>query len=178
MLWIFFDSNKWVIHYKYWWGRVPQLEYVFENLILNGQSNNRSETVSRPFTSWEGVFFGDRPRRHLTTQRERVSKFNSKLRIHRRTLWASKFYNTLTTQKFPCYSVSSLFFKLLNLIFYYIKLDLSLPYNCVPNVHSPLPLLNSKNLLSQDKTDHIQLNRLYYLSKNAEAGGVTEKYKH
>jgi hypothetical protein len=33
------------------------------------------------------------------------------------------------------------------------------------NVHSPLPLLNSKNLLSQNKTDHMQLSRLQYISK-------------
>jgi hypothetical protein len=32
-------------------------------------------------------------------------------------------------------------------------------------VYSPLPLLNSENLLSQNKTDHLQLNRLHYLSK-------------
>jgi hypothetical protein len=32
-------------------------------------------------------------------------------------------------------------------------------------VHSPLPLLNSKNLLSQNETDHIENNRLHYLSK-------------
>jgi hypothetical protein len=32
-------------------------------------------------------------------------------------------------------------------------------------VYSPLPLLNSKNLLSQNKTDHIQLNGLHYLSE-------------
>jgi hypothetical protein len=32
-------------------------------------------------------------------------------------------------------------------------------------VHSPLQLLNSKNLLSQNKIDHIQLNRLHHLSK-------------
>jgi hypothetical protein len=32
-------------------------------------------------------------------------------------------------------------------------------------VHSPLPLLNSKNILSQNKIDYIHLNRLHYLSK-------------
>jgi hypothetical protein len=31
------------------------------------------------------------------------------------------------------------------------------------SVHSPLPLLNYKNLLSQNKTDPIQLNRYKYL---------------
>jgi hypothetical protein len=32
-------------------------------------------------------------------------------------------------------------------------------------VHSNLPLLNYKNLLSQNKTNHIQLSRFHYLSK-------------
>jgi hypothetical protein len=32
-------------------------------------------------------------------------------------------------------------------------------------VHLPLPLLNSKNPLSQNKTDRIQQNRLHCLSK-------------
>jgi hypothetical protein len=32
-------------------------------------------------------------------------------------------------------------------------------------VHSPVSLLISKNLFSQNKTDHIQLNRLHYVSK-------------
>jgi hypothetical protein len=32
-------------------------------------------------------------------------------------------------------------------------------------VHSSPVLLNSQNLLHQNKTDHIQLNRIYYLSK-------------
>jgi hypothetical protein len=35
----------------------------------------------------------------------------------------------------------------------------------VQGVHSPLPLLNSKNLFSQNKTDLIQLNWLHCLSK-------------
>lgn len=32
-------------------------------------------------------------------------------------------------------------------------------------VHLPIPLLNAKDLLRQNKTDHIQLNRLHCLSK-------------
>jgi hypothetical protein len=32
-------------------------------------------------------------------------------------------------------------------------------------VHLPLPLLNAKNLLTQNKIYHIQLNQLHYLSK-------------
>jgi hypothetical protein len=30
-------------------------------------------------------------------------------------------------------------------------------------VHLPLPLLNSKNFLGQNKTDHLELNWLHYL---------------
>jgi hypothetical protein len=44
-------------------------------------------------------------------------------------------------------------------------------------VHSPLSLLNSKNLLTQNKSDHLQLSWFLYL-KNTEAGNVMEYCKH
>jgi hypothetical protein len=48
----------------------------------------------------------------------------------------------------------------------------------VRNVHLPLPLLNSKYLLRQNKNDHIETQATLLPVKNEEAGNFMENWKH